>query len=176
MLKNFPWKSVKNFWHKSSRNSSYVFLLLSPLLPLLSAPLSSLSSSEKTTARNLPFPLGHSAAWRYLWHQESGGVCSFSSRSAWQSLLVFLLLPSGFGSVWTGTPCFLGNHPCSQQTDWTDLPPSAILLLVLPLSQAKEKGHKYWLSSTVKHTGLQGHDIASTVHREKKKNKHGDPK
>lgn len=124
-------------------------------------------SIKEMTARNLLFPLGRFVAWRYLWHQESDGVCSFSSRFVWQSLLAFLLLLSGFGSMWTGPPCFLGNHPCSHQTDWTDLLPSTILLPVLPLSQAKGKEHKCWLSSIVKHSRLWWRDITTAVHRER---------
>lgn len=155
-----PTNSVKNSlgtqWkvrHKSSGNIPFVSVHPAPLPTRLHIPLLSPPESNKMTDRNLLFPLSHFVPWRCLWHQESDAVCFFSSWFAWQSLLSFLPLPSGFGSVWTETPRFPGSHQSSHQTDLTDLPPSAILLPVLPLSKAKRKRHKRWLSSTVKHTG-----------------------
>lgn len=146
----FPWKSDVRC--KSSGNIPFT---CDPALPpSVHVPLSSLPESNKTTNRNSLFPLSHFVAWRYLWHQESGAVCFFSSWSVWQSLLAFPLQLSGFGSVWIKTPCFPGSHQSSLQTNLTNLPPSAILLPVLPLSNLKRKRHKHWLLSTAKHIGF----------------------
>lgn len=156
--KHHPWKFIEKFPWKSAKLDVILLeisLSCATLLsPQLHVPLSSLPESNKTTDRNSLFPLSHFVAWRYLWHQESGAVCFFSSWSVWQSLLAFPLQLSGFGSVWIKTPCFPGNHQSSLQTNLTNLPPSAILLPVLPLSNLKRKRHKHWLLSTAKHIGF----------------------
>lgn len=147
----FPWKSVKLGTNLLEIPPSCA-TLLSP--QSIRVPLFSVPESNKATDRNSLFPLNHSVAWRYLWHQESGAVCFFSSWFVWRSLLSFPPQLSGFGSVWIKTPCFPGSRQSSLQTDSTNLPPSAILLPALPLSNLKRKRHKHWLSITAKHTGF----------------------
>lgn len=78
-----------------------------------------------------------------LWRQEPGTVCFFSSRSGRQSLPVSERLPPGSGSVWIKRPCFLGDLRQPLRRDWTNPPPWATLLPILPLRRQTKMGFEW---------------------------------